>query len=120
MPPPKLVTTAKTYEELEGGQGREVFFRPHRYRAQDLEPLKARVLVHGHGDVRECLLHDVSQNGAAVEWSRGKGVDVGDRLRIEVLFDEHRAYTGEARIGSVREQDGVVLVGISFGDGTLL
>ncbi len=120
MPPPKLVTTPKNYEELDGGQGREVFFRPHRYRAQDLEPLQARVLVHGRAEARECPLHDVSQNGAAVEWSRGAGVEVGDRLRIELLFDEHRVYGGEARVGSVREQDGEVIVGISFGDGALL
>ena len=35
----------RTYEELDGAQGREVFFRPHRYRAQDLEPLTANVYV---------------------------------------------------------------------------
>ena len=117
MTPPKLVSTAKTYEELDGGQGREVFFRPHRYRAQDLEPLQARVALQG----REFPLRDVSQNGAAVEWPAGAEVWVGQRLEhIEVLFDDHRAYAGEARVGSVRDTDGAVVVGISFGDGALL
>src|SRR5438128_9631270 len=43
MPPPKLVVPLKTYEELDGGQGREVFFRPHRYRAPELLPVQGEV-----------------------------------------------------------------------------
>jgi extracellular factor (EF) 3-hydroxypalmitic acid methyl ester biosynthesis protein len=120
MPPPKLVATTKSYEELDGGQGREVFFRPHRYSAQDLRPLQAAVVLLDGGHRRECSVHDVSQNGAALEWSGAPAVTIGDRLRVEVLFDEYRAYSGEARVGSVREQDGSVIVGISFGDGALL
>ena len=122
MPPPKLVITAtKTYEELEGGQGREVFFRPHRYRSQDLTPLNARALVHGDGAPLECAIRDVSQNGAGLDWPKGHPIGVGDRLdRIEVLFDEHRAYSGEARVGSVRElEGGYVVVGVSFRGGVL-
>jgi hypothetical protein len=121
MRPPKLVTPLRTYEELDGAQGREVFFRPHRYRAQDLKPLEARVLVHGRGASHSCTLRDVSQNGAAVEWPRDVPVETGATLeRIEVLFDEHRVFNGEARVGSVRDEVGSIVVGISFGDGALL
>src|SRR5205814_10274875 len=56
MTPPKLVVTNRSYEELEGGQGREVFFRPHRYRAQDLAPLHARVSMRLAGSTFECPL----------------------------------------------------------------
>ena len=48
MAPTKLAAATaliKTYEELDGAQGREVFFRPQRYRAQDLSPLKCTVVV---------------------------------------------------------------------------
>jgi extracellular factor (EF) 3-hydroxypalmitic acid methyl ester biosynthesis protein len=117
-----VITATKTYEELEGGQGREVFFRPHRHRSQDLTPLNARALVHGDGAPIECAIRDVSQNGAGLEWPKGHPIGVGDRLdRIEVLFDEYRAYSGEARVGSVREMEGGhTVVGVSFGGGALL
>ena len=107
----------RNYEELDGGQGREVFFRPHRYRAADLLPLRAEVAV---ADLR-CQLLDVSQNGAAVAWPAGERVSVGDKLpRVSVRFDGFEAYGGEARVGSVRESpDAATVVGLSF-EGPLL
>src|SRR5437764_8479382 len=98
MTPPKLVSTAKTYEELDGGQGREVFFRPHRYRAADLLPLRAEVLVAIAGEERACALLDVSQNGAAFQWPDGALVSVGDKLPdVAVRFDDHEPYRGGAQ-----------------------
>ena len=106
----------RNYEELDGGQGREVFFRPQRYRAADLLPLHAEVLV---GDLR-CQLLDVSQNGAAVAWPSGSPVALGDKLaRVSVRFEGWDAYAGEARVGSVRETGDTVVVGLSF-EGPLL
>jgi extracellular factor (EF) 3-hydroxypalmitic acid methyl ester biosynthesis protein len=35
---------------------------------------------------------------------------------LTVAFDEHVAYRGEARVGSVRENAGVTVVGVSFAD----
>jgi len=109
----------RNYEELEGPQGREVFFRPHRYRSADLTPLQAQVTV---GDQLVCQLLDVSQNGVAVEWPPERPVTVGERLaKVTVRFDGHEAYSGEARVGSVRaaEGGGAHIVGISF-EGPLL
>ena len=102
----------RTYEELDGAQGREIFFRPHRHRAADLLPLRAQVVL-GEGDV--CALVDVSQNGAAFDWPRRLPVAVGDALtNVTVRFDEMEIYRGEARVSSVRETDGACVVGISF------
>ena len=56
----------RTYEELEGAQGREVFFRPQRYRATDLAPLQSEVAITAGGVERRCRLLDVSENGAAL------------------------------------------------------
>ena len=110
----------RNYEELDGGQGREVFFRPHRYRAADLLPLRAEVLVRAGGAQRVCALLDVSENGAAFEWPEGFAVSVGDRLdQVVVRFDQLQSYRGEARVGSVREMNGVTIVGVSF-EGLLL
>ena len=110
----------RNYEELDGGQGREVFFRPHRYRAADLLPLRAEVLLLAGNASRACALLDVSQNGAAFEWPKDVPVGVGDPVSdLTVRFDGHEAYRGEAKVGSVREMNGVTIVGVSF-EGLLL
>src|SRR5260370_27707654 len=110
----------RTYEELDGGQGREVFFRPHRYRAADLLPLRAEVGVLSGGVDLVCQLLDVSQSGVAIEWPPDVRVSVGEHLsHVAARFDGYEAYAGEARVGSVREADSSMIVGLSF-EGPLL
>src|SRR6184192_2350930 len=120
MAPPKLAAAAaftKTYEELDGAQGREVFFRPHRYRAQDLAPMKCSVVVRAEDLPVECALYDVSLNGVDFELPHGLSFQVGDVIKdLEMRFDAHVAYRGEARIGSLREIDDVRIAGVSFVD----
>jgi len=112
-----LLHRVRKYEELEGGQGREVFFRPHRYRASDLLPLRSEVILSGMN--RACPLLDVSENGVALEWPAEAPVAVGDELAdISVRFDRHEAYRGPAKVGSVRELEGTTVVGLSL-EGTL-
>jgi extracellular factor (EF) 3-hydroxypalmitic acid methyl ester biosynthesis protein len=110
------VHRVRNYEELDGAKGREVFFRPHRYRAADLAPLKGEVLASN----RNCQLLDISQNGVAVEWPADLPVAVDDVLdKVTVRFDSFVAYDGSARVGSVRESDGTTVVGLSFDGPTL-
>jgi extracellular factor (EF) 3-hydroxypalmitic acid methyl ester biosynthesis protein len=110
----------RNYEELEGAQGREVFFRPHRYRARDLLPLQCEVVLSMGDGERPSALVDVSQNGAAFEWPQDVPVSIGDRLDgVAVRFDAHEPYRGEARVGSVRDLNGTRVVGVSF-EGPLL
>jgi extracellular factor (EF) 3-hydroxypalmitic acid methyl ester biosynthesis protein len=110
----------RNYEDLEGAQGREVFFRPHRYRAMDLLPLQCEVVLAMPDGERPSALVDVSQNGAAFEWPDDVPVSVGDRLdALAVRFDAHEPYRGEARVGSVRDVNGTRVVGVSF-EGPLL
>ncbi len=110
----------RTYEELDGGEGREVFFRPQRYRAADLLPLRCEVLLKLRERERAGALVDVSQNGVAFEWPGEGPVSVGDKLEmLAVRFDAHEPYRGEARVGSVRQQSGARIVGVSF-EGPLL
>jgi extracellular factor (EF) 3-hydroxypalmitic acid methyl ester biosynthesis protein len=121
MSPPRLISPIRSYEELEGGQGREVFFRPHRYRAPELLPVRGEVQLPGTGSTFTYVLHDVSQNGVAFEWpAGGPPFTVGEHLQdVVVRFDSYEAYRGEARVGSVRDVGGVTIVGISF-EGLLL
>jgi extracellular factor (EF) 3-hydroxypalmitic acid methyl ester biosynthesis protein len=108
------VARVRGYEEIEGQEGREVFFRPHRYTAADLSPLRGVVTLDVEGAVVACALHDVSQNGVAFECPEGVAVEQQQRLSIALRFDSHQAFSGEARVSSVREQDGVRVVGVSF------
>lgn len=106
----------RKYEELDGAEGRAVFFRPHRYTAADLAPLQCSVIVFAVSGEHACALHDVSQNGAAFAWPMGVPVEPQQRLRIALRFDDHEAFRGEVQVGSVREQNAGTVVGISFQD----
>jgi extracellular factor (EF) 3-hydroxypalmitic acid methyl ester biosynthesis protein len=110
------------YADLEGGQGREVYFRPHRYQREDLGPVRpiVRVLLTAADEsltAYECVLHDVSQNGVAFEWPAQLPVEAGRVIgELTVSFDGHEAYAGQGRVGSVREITGKTIVGASFTD----
>ena len=111
----------RNYEELEGAQGREVFFRPQRYPASDLAPLTPEVAILVGGAERRCPLLDVSDSGAAFECPKDMVPSVGDSLSsVSVRFDAHEVYRGDVRVGSVREIGDVTIVGISFEGGRLL
>jgi hypothetical protein len=105
------------YEELDGAQGRAVFFRPHRYTAAELAPLRCTVAVLHEGRSRECALRDVSQSGVAFVWPQDVGFRVGQRLRLALRVDHREVWRGDGRVSSERERDGVV--GASFEDGLL-
>jgi extracellular factor (EF) 3-hydroxypalmitic acid methyl ester biosynthesis protein len=120
MAPIKLATATaltKTYEDLDGAKGREVFFRPHRYRVQDLSPLKCSVVIRALDLPVECALYDVSQNGVAFELPQGISLQVGDVVAdLEIRFDAHVAFRGEARVQSMREIDDLRIAGVAFVD----
>ncbi len=102
------------YEDFDGGEGRAVFFRPHRYTAEDLAPLRGTVTATADGARRECALLDVSQNGAAVAWPHGTPPKKGKWIDAVLRFDGHVAFSGRVKVGSVREKSGVTVLGLSF------
>ena len=117
--PPNGSARVRTYEELDGAEGRGIFFRPHRFTAADLAPLQGTVIVSWLGAQHECALRDLSQNGVALDLPVDVNVRPRQRLHIVLRFDSHVAFRGEACVGSVREQDGATVVGLSL-DGALL
>ena len=102
------------YEELEGAEGRAVFFRPHRHTAADLAPLHGTVTVTVDRTRRECTVLDVSQNGAAVVWPQGLPIRKGKLVPAVLRFDTHQAFSGHVRIGSIRETGNTTVAGLSF------
>jgi extracellular factor (EF) 3-hydroxypalmitic acid methyl ester biosynthesis protein len=103
--------------ELDGGHGKDVYFRPDRYQRSELGPVGVAVELKYGAEALECELHDVSQNGLAFEWPRDLPVEVGQVLEeIGVRFDDHEAYRGQARVSSVRREDKKIIVGVSLVD----
>ena len=106
------------YDELDAGQGREINFRPDRYRRADLGTVEPSVQVVAGGQVHACTLVDISQNGLAFVPPTGFAPSAGDVLtEMTVTFDGHEAYRGAARIISVRPGSDGPVVGVCFADG---
>ena len=105
------------YEALKGGSGRDIYFRPDRYQPSELGPVGVAVELDLEGERQRCELIDVSQNGVAFLWPEGPAVELGTILtEIVVRFDQHEAYRGEARVSSVRRDEGRTIVGASLSD----
>lgn len=114
LPPLTAAGRVRSYEELDGAEGRAVFFRPHRYTAAELAPLTGTVTVVHEGLPRECALRDVSQSGVAFDWPADAAVRVGQKLRLTLRLGQHEVWRGDARVSSERARDGVL--GVSFED----
>jgi extracellular factor (EF) 3-hydroxypalmitic acid methyl ester biosynthesis protein len=106
------------YVELDGGSGRDVFYRPDRYLRADLGLVRVKVQVRVAGEEHFCELFDVSQNGIAFEWRGDRLLELGSEVeQLTVKFDEHEAYSGLARVSSVRRiGPATVIVGVSLLD----
>ena len=107
----------KRYEDLDGAEGRAVFFRPHRYPPSELGPVRTVVSLTLDGHRFECEMTDVSQNGVGFEWPPGVEVAIGLEIsEVSLNFDKHEAYSGAATVNTVRQRDGKVVVGAAFVD----
>jgi extracellular factor (EF) 3-hydroxypalmitic acid methyl ester biosynthesis protein len=105
------------YPDLAGGQGRDIYFRPDRYQRSELGPVGVVVEVRAGEQQHRCELVDVSQNGVAFDWPASVSVEVGAVFNeIAIKFDQHEAYRGGARVGSIRRESGKIIVGASFVD----
>lgn len=116
----KSSSVPRSYEELEGAAGREVFFRPQRYRPADLAPVELRIRVFCAGQWAEPALVDVAQGGLAVLWPAGSRAPeahaaatvelaAASRLVAPALF--HR---GEARVAVLRASEEGQVVGLAL------
>jgi extracellular factor (EF) 3-hydroxypalmitic acid methyl ester biosynthesis protein len=105
------------YVDLDGGSGRDVFYRPDRYLRADLGLVRVNVEVAFAGETRSCELFDVSQNGIAFEWSGERAPGLGAEIeKLSIQFDDHEAYSGRACVSSVRRVGAITVVGASLLD----
>ncbi|HTP26360.1 MAG TPA: class I SAM-dependent methyltransferase [Anaeromyxobacteraceae bacterium] len=118
-PAPATPGGVRTYEELEGGQGRVHSFRPHRFAAHDFAPLQCTVALDAGEVTHECPARDISQNGVAFIPAIAFSGWLGQPIQLSVRLDGHPIWSGRARVSSVRVQDGKTVVGASFGSALL-
>ncbi len=89
-------------------------FRPPRYSAAELG---LQLSFEEGGERLSCTLRDVSQNGVAFEWPGHRPAVRGELLSaLHITCGDHQAYAGSAKVRSVRETSGGMLVGVSFLD----
>lgn len=108
------------YTELDGAQGRGIFFRPQRYRRADLGSLAIEVEVLEGGRIEHCELVDLCHNGVAFAWPSQVPLEVGKTVeRLAVRFDGHEAYRGSARVSSLRRDAERTIAGASLTDASI-
>ena len=107
----------KVYEELEGGKGREIFFRPQRYTPDHFAPLEVWAEVTVDDVQYRGELRDISQGGLGLIWPRPVAPHLDDLIEeIVVCFDHQFAYVGSAVVSVVREEEEGTLVGLDLRD----
>ena len=118
-PPQRHEARIKVYEELEGGQGREIFFRPHRYTPDQFEPLELWAEITIGDTQHRCELRDLSQGGLGLLWPLPVAPQIGDLIGdVVVCFDHQIAYVGSAAVSVLREDgdSGDRVVGLDLRD----
>lgn len=110
----------KLYEELEGGIGREIFFRPHRYTPEHFAPLDIWTDISIENALYHCKIVDLSQSGLGIIWPCRTAPNVNDLIDdLVVHFDEQIAYVGKASVSVLREHPNGCLVGLDLQDGLI-
>ncbi len=115
------VTRGASHENLTGGEGPQIRFRPARYKIKDIGEFQWQVTVRERdGSVHECVPVDISANGIGVIVPEQLVVRVNETLpSVEVRYDGHEAYHGRALVVSCREEDSAPVAGLHLLDGLL-
>lgn len=111
-----------SHPDLEGAQGREVLFRPHRYNVKELIgdlPMHIRYRDFD-GRLVVCDIVNLSTNGLAFRASTHEALRNGESLpEFQILWGEDVLYQGQASVTNQREHEGTLLVGCSLKSGSL-
>ena len=97
------VQTLRNYDELDGGQGREVFFRADRVRSDELMPLELELTLTQEGRQFTGEILDLASGGLGVHWHGDASPVVGDTAEMALHVGRRLIHSGEVRVTSVRE-----------------
>ncbi len=111
--------TVRNYDELDGGQGREVFFRADRFRSDELAPLELKLSLEHKGRRLSGEILDLASGGVGVQWHDSIAPDIGDAVDLELHVEGRLMHRGEVRVTSVRETAAGPVTGLAFTRGYL-
>jgi extracellular factor (EF) 3-hydroxypalmitic acid methyl ester biosynthesis protein len=103
----------KTYENLTGAAGKEIFYRAERFRARDLFPRALpRVLIGG----RPHHLENLSISGIAASAARANSAIPlpGDEVQVVLEDDSGMLFSGRGHLRRVEDRSLDTLVALSF------
>lgn len=106
------------YEELKGSSGRQIFFRPQRFAANELfQDTPPKVMLHG----LEFRLANLSLTGASVNANQSVEVDFtdGDILPIDIKQSGVSIMESRARVMRTERHPFGTRVALQFIDGTV-
>lgn len=100
-----------SYQDLSGGTGRRVYFRPRRYRRRALFGSAEPVVRIADADAR---LIDVSLSGLACELGDGRDIATGSVVPVQLWIREERAFSARGKV--VRKDGGTSRLAVHFLD----
>ena len=108
------------HEDLRGGEGPQINFRPTRYKAEDLAGLKWDIQIEPQsGVIIPCVLIDISTNGLCVLLEKPMAVAPERSVHLKVLYDENIAYDGLAKVVELRGNGEKTVCALSLLDGLI-
>ena len=107
--------TTKTYEELRGSEGRQIFFRAHRYEPRELFKRALPDLILNQMAYR---LENISMTGLAVMTPRSEGnlYLAQQAVNVQLKLDDHVLFSGKGRVVRSEDTRRGVKLGISLRD----
>jgi len=107
--------TTKSYEELRGSEGRQIFFRAHRYEPRDLFKRALPELVLNQMAYR---LENLSMTGLAVTAPKGEGnlYLAQQAVNVQLKLDDQVLFSGKGQVVRTAETRRGVQLGISLRD----
>jgi len=108
------------HEDLRGGEGPQINFRPTRYKAEDLAGLTWEIQIEPkEGVIRPCVLIDISTNGLCVLLEKPLTVEPEKSVHLKVLYDGNIAYEGLAKVVELRGNGEKTVCALALLDGLI-
>lgn len=113
-PPAESVAALHDYEQLDGGDGKDIYFRPRRLRPEDLAPLELFVTVATPDRPYRGRLLNVSETGASFELEPGATLLVGSTVLVTIRAETDDFYKGGARVEWLKPGPEGTSIGVSL------
>lgn len=107
---------SRPFDQLEGGIGREVLYRPQRYSVREISPVVVSLEISVGFNKVVCVVDNFSQNGLGAVWPTGAALPHEGTVYFgaTVSFSGQSLYRGAVRVTNVRDTTTGVSVGLAL------